>query len=76
MMSHSEPNRSEAEEKQYRHDVEAMAELLLDIYLDKLNPRPEPDVDVLTGRARSRKIKLLSGAAQRRKQRSQLNETP
>jgi hypothetical protein len=59
----SEIDNSQTEQR-YRDELQAMAELLLDIYLDKRNPQHE-DADALTLPSRGRKIKRQPSAEQR-----------
>ena len=60
-------------ETEYGRDLEELAELLLDIYLDKINPQRE-DVDgSLTRPAGGRKIRLPLGAEPRQAKKSSTN---
>jgi len=61
--------------EQYQEDIEAMAELLLDIYLDKTNRQAENKDAVLTRPSRGRKIRLPPGAETRRVERSPRNDS-
>jgi hypothetical protein len=61
---------TKAEDEHYQKDLEAMAELLLDMYLDKNLSSRENDSAVLTRPSRGRKIILLPGAETRRVKRS------
>lgn len=61
--------------QQYREDLEAMAELLLDIYLDKNNAQAENPDGALTHPSRGRKIRLPPGAETRRAVRSPTNDS-
>jgi hypothetical protein len=64
-----------AENQRYREDLEAMAELLLDIYLDKNNPQAESTDSALTRPSRGRKIRRPPGTETRRAERSPNNDS-
>jgi hypothetical protein len=71
----NQDDRKQPEQQQYRDDLEAMAELLLDIYLDKKHPPPEDADNFLTRPARGRKIRLPPSAQLRRAERSPTNDS-
>lgn len=68
-------NENRQSDQQYRHDLEAMAELLLDIYMDRRFPPLEEADHLLTRPSRGRKIRLPHGVRLRREERSSTNDS-